>query len=62
MINWHDIKDWENDYIPLDVVKRPEDESNPVVGRCPKCGIELRRMMWYCCMENECPTQVKPRL
>lgn len=62
MISHVDIIDWDiNDYTPLD--KYPKDESNPIVGKCRKCGIELRRIMWYCCMDSSCPIQKnKPRL
>jgi hypothetical protein len=30
--------------------------DNPVIGKCRKCGIELHRAMWYCCMEQSCPS------
>lgn len=60
MLSWIDIIDWDNDFIPLD--NYPKDKSNPIIGKCPKCGIELRRIMWYCCIDSKCPIQNKPRL
>lgn len=29
--------------------------SNPVIGKCHKCGMEMRRMMWFSCRTNGCP-------
>ena len=29
---------------------------NPVQGRCPQCGIEIRQMMHYACPQIDCPT------
>lgn len=31
-------------------------ESNPVIGHCPKCGLELHGMMMYCCSRHPCPS------
>ena len=61
MISKADLEKWDHDFVPLDSIKRPQDESNPKVGTCPKCGMELRRAMWFCCPNQECPVQIKPR-
>lgn len=34
----------------------PQPGPNPVIGKCPKCGLELHRMMMYCCPNTLCPT------
>ncbi len=31
-------------------------EENPVISKCQKCGLELRRTMWYCCSSPNCPS------
>lgn len=35
-------------------------EENPVIGKCPKCGLDIRQMMLYACPSSDCPvfTQV----
>lgn len=38
------------------VYPRPDTTGNPVVGTCPKCGLELRRVMWYYCSQGNCPS------
>ncbi len=40
-------------------VPLPQPEPNPVMGNCPKCGLELRQMMLYCCPRNDCPCFMK---
>lgn len=31
-------------------------DGNPVIGKCPQCGIELRKLMLYACQRPMCPT------
>jgi hypothetical protein len=38
------------------------DPSNPVVGHCPTCGRELRRMMMVVCSDADCPTGLNGRI
>jgi hypothetical protein len=44
---------WKQD--TFDIPKERPYESNPVVGTCIKCGMELRKVMWYVCQDNGCP-------
>ena len=31
-------------------------DPNPIMGTCPRCGVELRRVMHYVCPQSLCPT------
>ena len=46
--------------IPV-ITRYPERDNpaNPVVAICGKCGVEWRKVMWYCCMQDNCPMQTK---
>ena len=37
-------------------------DPNPVVGKCSKCGLELRRVMGYYCSNNPCPAGLGSRV
>ena len=39
----------------------PVPMDTPVVSRCPKCGIELNRVMGYVCNAFDCPVFPKAR-
>lgn len=45
--------------VPVILPLPPEEpyEPNPVVAICGQCGIELRKVMMYCCMNSRCPVQ-----
>jgi hypothetical protein len=38
-----------------DDIKPPSDISNPIIGKCPACGLEVHRIMGYCCPRSGCP-------
>lgn len=37
----------------------PNNDSNPTVGVCGKCGMELKKVMGYVCPCHDCPCQEK---
>ncbi len=43
------IQDKSKPWVP------PQNEPNPVVGKCDKCGLELRAIMMYSCNRQDCP-------
>ncbi len=48
--------------LPWDLPRKKEPiESNPVIGNCPKCGLEIRIAMWYCCLQSNCPSGLGSR-
>lgn len=36
--------------------------ANPTVAVCGECGIELKKVMMYCCNRQNCPCFVKATL
>ena len=40
---------------------QPPVESNPVIGKCPRCGLELRAAMMYSCAAQPCPAGLGSR-
>lgn len=40
--------------------KKPVDETNPTVGVCGECGIEVKRIMYFSCGNDRCPVQQRP--
>ena len=42
-------------YLDFTGANKP-DFTNPVVGKCSKCGIDLYRVMGYYCNRTNCPT------
>lgn len=37
----------------------PSPDPNPVVARCGECGLDLRRVMHYVCMNPRCPCSLR---
>ena len=37
-------------------------ESNPTIAICGQCGLELKQVMHYCCMQPNCPCFNKVRM
>lgn len=48
---------WPRPLSPHDAVPiiPPRPPFNPVVAKCGACGLELRRVMMYCCQRSDCP-------
>jgi hypothetical protein len=51
--------------VPLIGTKQPRpvnpDQANPTYGVCPRCGLELKRVMHYSCADIDCPVFLKAR-
>lgn len=39
-----------------DRARLPMPPHDPTIGVCGRCGLELKRVMGYCCPRSGCPT------
>lgn len=52
------VEDVERKPTPLPLLQTPD--FNRKDSRCSRCGLELARVMGYCCPVPDCPTGLGP--
>lgn len=57
----HTMMNYSVPIIPPSPPEKPQ-ELNPVIARCGQCGLEICRVMMYCCPDPNCPVFPKAKM